>query len=140
MLFLSWGLFLDPDRALLWWKTLIHHIIFGLSTFIPMSFFGFFLFSLSASIPMGFFRVLPLQSKCLYPNGFLRVLPLSTRLFLCEPCILAFGLGERQGIIRRVRLLSVAPPVLGLPFLPCGFGASVVRLFAVKFIQAGEVD
>ena len=55
VLLLSWGLFLDPDRALLQWKTLIHHVIFGLSTFIPMGFFGFFFFGLSAYIPLGFF-------------------------------------------------------------------------------------
>ena len=67
-----------------------------------------------------------LRSEYLYPNGFLRVLPLSTHLFLCEPRILAIGLGEHLGNTRRVRLLSVVPPVLGLPFLPCGFGASVV--------------
>ena len=78
--------------------------------------------------PNGFLRVLPLQSECLYPNGFLRVLPLSTRLFLCEPRILVFELGERLGNIRCVRLLSVVPPVLGLPFLPCGFVASIVPL------------
>ena len=68
--------------------------------------------------PNGFLRVLLLRSECLYPNGFLRVLllllPLSTHLFLCEPRILAFGLGERLGNTRRVRLLSVVPPVLGL--------------------------
>ena len=78
--------------------------------------------------PNGFLRVLPLQSECLYPNGFLRVLPLSTRLFLCEPRILALGLGERLGNIQRVRLLSIVTLVLGLPFLPCGFAASIVPL------------
>ena len=67
-----------------------------------------------------------LQSEYAYPNAFLRVLLLSTHLFLCEPRILAIGLGERLGNTQRVRLLSVVPPVLGLPFLPCGFGASVV--------------
>ena len=69
-----------------------------------------------------------LRSEYLYPNGFLRVLllRLSTHLFLCEPRILAFGLGERLGNTRRVRLLSVVPPVLGLLFLPCGFGILVV--------------
>ena len=76
--------------------------------------------------PNGFLRVLPLRSECLYPNGFLRVLPLSTHLFLCEHHILAIGFGERLGNTRRVRLLSVVPPVLRLPFLPYGFGASVV--------------
>ena len=78
--------------------------------------------------PNGFLRVLPLQSECLYPNGFLQVLSLSTRLFLCEPRTLTFGLGARLENIRRVRLLSVVPPVLGLPFLPCGFVASIVPL------------
>ena len=67
-----------------------------------------------------------LRSEYLYLNGFLRVLPLSAHLFLCEPHILAIGLGERLGNTRRVRLMSVVLPVLGLPFLPCGFGASVV--------------
>ena len=38
------GLFLDLDSALLWWKTLLHHIIFGLSTLIQMGFFGFFFY------------------------------------------------------------------------------------------------
>ena len=89
------GLFLDPDRALLWWKTQIHHIIFGLSTYIPMGFFGFFFF--------------------LYPPTY-----------SSASLVFAFGLGEQLGNTRRVRLLSVAPPVLGLPFLPCGFGISVV--------------
>ena len=44
VLLLSWGLFLDLDRALLWWKTLLHHIIFGLGTPISMGFFGFFFY------------------------------------------------------------------------------------------------
>ena len=69
---------------------------------------------------------LHLRSEYPYPNGFLRVLPLSTHLLLCEPRGLAIGLGERLGNTRLVRLLSVVPPFLGLPFLPCGFGASVV--------------
>jgi len=75
-----------------------------------------------------------LRSEYLYPNEFLRVLllPLSTHLFLCEPRILAFGLGERLWNTRRMRLLSVAPPVLGLPFLPCGFVASIVPLVRGK--------
>ena len=55
VLLLSWGLFLDSDSALLQWKTLIYHVVFGLSTSIPMGFFGFFFFGLSAYIPMGFF-------------------------------------------------------------------------------------
>src|SRR6185503_4197832 len=54
VLLLSWGLFLDPKRTLLQWKILIHHVIFGLSTFIPVAFFGFFFFGLSTYIPMGF--------------------------------------------------------------------------------------
>ena len=70
MLLLSWGLFLDPDRALLWWKTLIHHIIFGLSTFIPVGFFGFFLFSLSAYVPMGFFGFFFFGLSAYIPLGF----------------------------------------------------------------------
>ena len=45
---------------------------------------------------------------------------------LCEPRGLAIGLGERLGNTRLIRLLSVVPPFLGLLFLPCGFGASVV--------------
>ena len=62
-----------------------------------------------------------------YPNGFLQVLLLLTiHLLLYEPCGLAIGLGERLGNTRLVRLLSTAPPFLGLPFLPCGFGASIV--------------
>ena len=75
-----------------------------------------------------------LRSEYLYPNGFLQVLllPLSTHLFLYEPRILAFGLGEQPGNTRCVRLLSVAPPVLGLPFLPCGFVASIVPLVRGK--------
>ena len=54
-LLLSWGFFLDPKGALLQWEILIHHVIFGLSTFIPVGFFGFFLLSLSAYVLMGFF-------------------------------------------------------------------------------------
>ena len=67
-----------------------------------------------------------LRSEFPYPNGFLRVLPLSTHQLLYEPRGLAIGLGELLGNTRLVRLLSVVPPFLGLPFLPCGFGASVV--------------
>ena len=67
-----------------------------------------------------------LRFEYLNPNGFLRVLLLSTQLLLCEPRVLAIGLGERLGNTRLVRLLSVVPPFLGLPFLPCGFVASVV--------------
>src|SRR6185503_2723182 len=54
VLLLSWGFFLDPKGALLQWEILIHHVILGLSSFIPVSFFGFFFFSLSTNIPMGF--------------------------------------------------------------------------------------
>ena len=77
---------------------------------------------------------LHLRSEYLYPNEFLQVLllPLSTHLFPCEPGILVFGLGERLGNTRRVRLLSVAPLVLGLPFLPCGFVASIMPLVRGK--------
>ena len=108
--------------------------------------------------PNGFLRVLLLQSECLHPIGLLRVLllSLSTHLFLCEPRTLAFGLGERLGNSRRVRLLFVILPVLphilafglgerpgstrrvrplfvvrpapGLLFLLCGLVASVVPL------------
>ena len=67
-----------------------------------------------------------LRSEYPYPNGFLRVLLLSTHLLLCEPRGFANGFGELLGNSRLVRLLSVATPSLGLPFLPCGFGASVV--------------
>ena len=67
-----------------------------------------------------------LRSEYPYPNGFLRVLLLSTLLLLCEPRVLAIGFGERQGNTRLVQLLFVVPPFLGLPFRPCGFGASVV--------------
>ena len=70
MLLLSWGLFLDPDGALLWWKALIHHIFFSLSTLIPMGFFGFFLFSLSAYIPMGFFGLFLFGLSAYIPMGF----------------------------------------------------------------------
>ena len=71
--------------------------------------------------------IVRLRSEYPYPNGFLRVLLLLTiHLILCEPRGLAIGLGERLGNTRRVWLLSVVPPVLGLPFLPYGFGASVV--------------
>ena len=55
VLLLSWGFFLDPKGALLQWEILIHHIILGLSSFIPVGFFGFFFFSPSAYVPMGFF-------------------------------------------------------------------------------------
>ena len=102
----------------------------------PNGFLRVLLLQSECLYPNGFLRVLPLQSKCLYPNGFLRVLPLqseclypngflplSTHPFLYEPRILALGLGERLVNIRRVRLLPVVPPVLGLPFLPYGFVA-----------------
>ena len=55
VLLLSWGFFFDPKGALLQWEILIHHVILGLSSFIPVDFFGFFFFSLSAYIPLGFF-------------------------------------------------------------------------------------
>ena len=64
------GLFFDPDRALLWWKILTHHIIFSLSTLIPMGFFEFFLFSLSASNPMGFFGFFLFGLSASFPMGF----------------------------------------------------------------------
>ena len=67
-----------------------------------------------------------LRSEYPNPNGFLRVLPLSTHLLLCEPRVLAIGLGEWLGNTRLARLWSVVPPFIGLPFLPCGFVASVV--------------
>ena len=67
-----------------------------------------------------------LWSEYPYPNGFLQVLLLSTHLLLCEPRGLVIGLGGQLGNTRLIRLLSVVPPFLGLPFLPCGFGASVV--------------
>jgi hypothetical protein len=44
VLLLSWGFFPDSDRALLYWEAPIHHLIFDLSTFIPMGFLGFFFF------------------------------------------------------------------------------------------------
>ena len=66
------------------------------------------------------------RSEYPYPNGFLRVLLLTIHLFLCEPRVLAIGLGEWLENIWLVRLLSIVPPFLGLPFLPCGFGVSVV--------------
>src|SRR6185369_15560865 len=81
---LSWGLFLDPKRALLQRKVLIHQVIPGLSTFVPMGFLGFFFFSLSSNVPMGFhglflFRLgvyIPLSlfgfflSVFLYPSSY----------------------------------------------------------------------
>ena len=74
-----------------------------------------------------------LRSEYPYPNGFLRVLLLLTiHLLLCEPHGLAIGLGERLGNTRRMQLLSVVPPFLVLPFLPCGFVASVVLLVRGK--------
>jgi hypothetical protein len=41
VLILSWGFLLVPDRELLYWEAPIH-LIFGLSTFIPIGFLGFF--------------------------------------------------------------------------------------------------
>ena len=69
-----------------------------------------------------------LQSKYPYPNVFLWILLLSTLLFLCEPRGFAIGLEVWLGNSQLVRLLSVVPPFLRLPFLPCGFGALVVPL------------
>ena len=66
------------------------------------------------------------RSEYPYPNGFFRVLLLSTHLLLCEPRGFTIGLGEWLGNPQLIRLLSIVPPFLGLPFLPCGFGASVV--------------
>src|SRR6185437_12167943 len=51
---LSWGFFLNPKGTLLQWKILVHQVILGLSTFVPMGFFRFFFFSLGSNIPMGF--------------------------------------------------------------------------------------
>jgi hypothetical protein len=44
VLLLSWGFFPDSDRALLYWEAPIDHLVFGLSTFIPMGFLGFLFF------------------------------------------------------------------------------------------------
>ena len=55
VLLLSWGFFLDPKGALLQWEILIHHVILGLSSFIPVGFFGFFFFSLNTYIPLSLF-------------------------------------------------------------------------------------
>ena len=69
---------------------------------------------------------LHLRSEYPYPNGFLRILLLTSQLLSWAPHGFAIRLGERLGNTRCVRLLSVVPPILGLPFLPYGFGASVV--------------
>ena len=63
-----------------------------------------------------------LRSEYPYPNGFLRVF----LLLSWAPHGFAIGLGERLGSSRLVWLFSVVFPYLGLLFLPCGFGASVV--------------
>ena len=71
--------------------------------------------------------IVHLRSEYPYPNGFLRVLlPLTNHRLLCEPRGLAIGFGERLGNTRLVRLSFIVSPFLGLPFLPCGFGVSVV--------------
>ena len=67
-----------------------------------------------------------LRSEYPYPNGFLRLLLLTIHLLLCEPRGFANGFGEWLGNSQLIRLLSVVTPSLGLPFLPCGFGISVV--------------
>jgi len=110
VLLLSWGLFLDPDRALLWWKTLIHHIIFGLSTFIPMSFFEFFFF--------------------LYPPTYSS----ASLVFL------HLGLESGYGILGACGSCPLLLQFLGCLFCPVDLLLQLCRLFAVKFIQAGEVD
>ena len=69
---------------------------------------------------------LHLRSEYPYPNGFFGVLLLTSQLLSWAPHGFAIGLGERLGNTRLIRLLSVVPPFLGLPFLPCGFGASDV--------------
>ena len=66
------------------------------------------------------------RSEYPYPNGFLRVLLLTSQLLSWAPLGFAIGLGERLGSSRLVWLFSVVFPYLGLLFLPCGFGASVV--------------
>ena len=67
-----------------------------------------------------------LRSEYPYPNGFLQVLLLTIHLLPYEPSGFANGFGEWLENSRLVRLLSVVTPSLGLPFLPCGFGTSVV--------------
>ena len=102
MLLLSWGLFLDLDRALLQWKTLTHHIVFNLSTLIPMGFFRFFLFILSAYIPIGFFGFFFFGLSAYIPMGFFGFL-----FFLLYPPtyssaslgFLHLGLESGQGIL-----------------------------------------
>src|SRR6185437_5551092 len=69
---------------------------------------------------------LHLQSEYPYPNGFLRILLLTSQLLSWAPPGFAIGLGERLGNSRLVWIFSVVLPNLGLPFLPCEFGASVV--------------
>ena len=110
MLLLSWRLFLDPDRALLWWKALIHHIIFGLSTFIPMGFSGFFFF--------------------LYPPTYSS----ASLVFL------HLGLESGQGILDACGSCLLLLQFLGCLFCPVDLILQLCCLFAVKFIQAGEVD
>ena len=67
-----------------------------------------------------------LRSEYPYPNGFLRVLLLTIHLLLCEPRGFVNVFGEWLGNSQLVWLLYVVPPSLGLPFLPCRFGISVV--------------
>ena len=71
---------------------------------------------------------LHLLSEYPYPNGFLRLLLLTSQLLSWAPHGFAIGLGERLGSSQLVWLFSVILPYLGLPFLPCRFGASVVLL------------
>jgi hypothetical protein len=60
VLLLSWGFFLDSDRALLYWEAPIPHLIFGLSAFIPMGFLRFLLFLYPSTYSSAAFVFLPL--------------------------------------------------------------------------------
>ena len=117
-LLLSWGLFLDPKRTLLQWEVLIHHVIFGLSTFIPVGFFGFFFFSLSPYVPMGFFGFFLFGLNAYIPLSFFGffffVFLYPSTYFPSEPRTSASELGERLANPRHVWPSPAAPPVLPL--------------------------
>ena len=90
--------------------TLIHHIIFGLSTFIPMGFFGFFFF--------------------LYPPTYSS----ASLVFL------HLGLESGQGILNACGSCPLLLQFLGCLFCPADLVLQLCRLFFVELVQADEVD
>jgi len=114
--------------------------ILGLSTLIPMGFFGFFLFSPSASIPMDFFGFVFFSLSASIPMGFFRFFLYPPAYSSASLVFLHLGLESGYGILGACGSCPLLLQFLGCLFCPVDLLLQLCRLFAVKFIQAGEVD